>query len=64
MIEADILLNSPASLAIENFGGKERKTGNSRLHRCLYFPEMVAIKYNPVIRMFYRRLIENGKLRW
>ncbi|MBF8301839.1 MAG: transposase family protein [Candidatus Dadabacteria bacterium] len=43
--------------------GKPRicKTGNSRLRRCLYFPTMVAIKHNPVIRRFYRRMLENGK---
>jgi transposase len=43
--------------------GKPRicKTGNSRLRRCLYFPTMVAIKHNPVIREFYRRMLENGK---
>jgi transposase len=43
--------------------GKPRicKTGNFRLRRCLYFPTMVAIKHNPVIRRFYRRMLENGK---
>lgn len=37
------------------------RTGNRRLRKCLYFPAISAIRHNPLIREFYRRLIERGK---
>ena len=37
------------------------KTGNARLRRCLYFPAIVASKFNPVITVFYQRLLARGK---
>jgi len=37
------------------------KTGNARLRRCLYFPAIVASKFNPVITGFYQRLLARGK---
>ena len=37
------------------------KIGNSRIRRALYFPAIVAVKYNQVINLFARRLRENGK---
>lgn len=37
------------------------RTGNSRLRKALYMPALSAIKYNPVIRSFYRRLLDSGK---
>jgi transposase len=37
------------------------RVGNSRLRECLYFPAIVAIKYNPVIGEFYNRLRQRGK---
>lgn len=37
------------------------KTGNARLRRCLYFPALVASKFNPIIIAFYQRLVERGK---
>lgn len=37
------------------------RVGNTRLRAGLYFPTMVAMRYNPVIRSFYQRLIDQGK---
>ena len=37
------------------------KQGDRRLRTALYMPTLVAIRYNPVIKTFYQRLIENGK---
>lgn len=37
------------------------KAGNSRLRKCLYMPALVAIKHNPLIRLFYERLVSKGK---
>ncbi|MCG6537123.1 MAG: transposase, partial [Syntrophales bacterium LBB04] len=37
------------------------RTGNARLRRCLYFPAIVASKFNPVITEFYQRLLARGK---
>ena len=43
--------------------GKPRlcKTGNARLRKCFYMPAMVAMRFNPVVSAFQRRLKENGK---
>jgi transposase len=43
--------------------GKPRisKQGSSQLRRILYFPAIVAIRHNPVIRAFGARLAERGK---
>jgi len=43
--------------------GKPRlcKTGNARLRKCFYMPAMVAMRFNPVVSSFQRRLKENGK---
>ena len=43
--------------------GKPRlcKTGNGRLRKCFYMPAMVAMRFNPVVAEFQRRLKENGK---
>lgn len=43
--------------------GKPRicRTGNSKLRKCLYFPAITAIKHNPVISEFYKRLLHKGK---
>lgn len=38
-----------------------RRTGNSRLRKCLYFPAITAIKHNPVISESYKRLLHRGK---
>lgn len=35
--------------------------GRAHVRSALYMPTMSAIRYNPVIRAFYRRLIANGK---
>jgi transposase len=37
------------------------KTGNARLRQALYFPAMVAMKVNPLIRTFAARLHSRGK---
>lgn len=37
------------------------KIGNSRIRKALYFPAIVALRYNQVISDFARRLRENGK---
>lgn len=37
------------------------KIGNGRIRRALYFPAIVAVRYNQVINLFARRLKENGK---
>ena len=37
------------------------KVGNARIRKALYFPAIVALKYNQVISDFARRLRENGK---
>lgn len=37
------------------------KLGNGRIRRALYFPAIVAVRYNQVINLFARRLKENGK---
>lgn len=44
--------------------GKSRtsKRGNSYLRSALYMPAMNAIQHNPILRIFYRKLISKGKL--
>ncbi|MGB4860526.1 MAG: transposase, partial [Dokdonella sp.] len=37
------------------------KRGSAQLRRALYFPAMVALKHNPIIRTFGERLKSNGK---
>lgn len=37
------------------------KFGNAQLRRALYFPAVVAMRYNPLVREFYDRLRKNGK---
>ena len=37
------------------------KTGNSRLRKALYMPAMVALRYNPILRIFAERLLAAGK---
>lgn len=39
------------------------KKGNTHLRGCLYMPAMSAIKSNSILSTFYRRLIENKKLK-
>jgi transposase len=43
--------------------GKSRicKTGNSRLRKCAYLPALSAIQYNPLVKVFYERLVSKGK---
>jgi transposase len=37
------------------------KAGNARLRKALYLPAMTAIRFNPLVGVFYRRLVEGGK---
>jgi transposase len=37
------------------------KTGNSRLRKALYMPAIVALRFNPVLRIFADRLLAAGK---
>jgi transposase len=37
------------------------KTGSARLRKALFLPTLAAIRYNPVVRRFYTRLVERGK---
>ena len=37
------------------------KTGNAYLRRALYMPALVALRWNPIIRLFVERLRESGK---
>jgi transposase len=39
------------------------KRGAKKLRKALYMPAMVAAQYNPVIRVFYERLVQAGKKR-
>lgn len=37
------------------------KTGDADLRKAFYMPAVVSVKYNPIIRDFYHRLINDGK---
>jgi len=37
------------------------KLGNGRIRKALYFPAIVAVQYNQVVKQFARRLSESGK---
>ena len=37
------------------------KLGHKRLRKSLYMPALVAIRHNPVLKVFYQRLVSNGK---
>jgi len=37
------------------------KLGHKRLRKSLYMPALVAIRYNPVLKSVYERLVANGK---
>jgi transposase len=37
------------------------KTGDADLRRMLYMPTLVALRYNPIIKAFYERLVGKGK---
>ena len=37
------------------------KTGNSRVRKALYMPAMVALRFNPTLRLFADRLLAAGK---
>ncbi len=37
------------------------KLGHKRLRKSLYMPALVAIRYNPTLKVVYERLVSNGK---
>jgi len=37
------------------------KAGNRHLRKCLFFPAMTAIRYNPICKAFAARLAAEGK---
>jgi len=37
------------------------KLGHKRLRKSLYMPPLVAIRYNPILKVVYERLVNNGK---
>ena len=54
---------SPKRIESGKMKGRSRlsKMGNSRLRRALYFPALTAVRYNPIVKALYERLLENGK---
>ena len=39
------------------------EAGNARLRKALYLPTLTAIRFNPVLRAFFGRLVKAGKPR-
>ena len=39
------------------------KKGNRRLRKALYFPAIVGMRYNPILRAFAQRLLARGKVK-
>ena len=39
------------------------KAGNARLRKALYLPTLTAIRFNPLIKAFFERLVRAGKSR-
>ena len=37
------------------------KKGNRRLRKALYFPAIVGMRYNPILKAFAERLLARGK---
>src|SRR5256714_6880486 len=37
------------------------KAGNARLRKALYLPALTAIRFNPLVGVFYERLVAAGK---
>ncbi|MGH9947744.1 MAG: IS110 family transposase [Pyrinomonadaceae bacterium] len=37
------------------------KLGSGRIRKALYFPAITAVKYNEIVKLFARRLSQNGK---
>ena len=42
-------------------GRRSVKGGRAMVRRGLYMPALAAVRFNPILRAFYRRLIERGK---
>jgi transposase len=41
--------------------GRSSKTGNARLRQALYMAAVSAVRFNPVLKAFYTRLVARGK---
>src|SRR5262245_40434694 len=39
------------------------KAGNARLRKALYLPTLTAVRFNPLLKGFYERLVAAGKPR-
>jgi len=37
------------------------KAGNARLRTALFLPTLTAVRFNPVLKAFYARLVDAGK---
>jgi transposase len=37
------------------------KAGNARLRKALYLPTLTAIRFNPLLKGFFERLVKAGK---
>ena len=37
------------------------KAGNARLRKALFLPTQTAVRFNPLLKAFFRRLVEAGK---
>lgn len=70
LIENQRQLISYAGLDVKhNDSGTKRgkteitKSGNNHLRKALYFPALVAIKFNPVLENLYNRIMERTKIK-
>lgn len=62
-VEAFAGLSTRKNQSGTSIRGKERlsKVGNNHLRKALYMPAVVAMRHNPLIRIFVARLKERGK---
>ncbi len=62
-VAAFVGLNPKPRLSGSSVHGVSRisKTGNPNLRKAFYMPAVVSIKFNPIIKAFYQRLINEGK---
>lgn len=42
-------------------GSSLSKMGHRKLRKALFMPALVAIRYNPLLKIFYERLLARGK---
>lgn len=62
-VVAFIGLAPKETLSGSSVKGKPRicKIGNARIRKSFYMPALVAMRFNPIVANFYRRLRESGK---